>query len=145
MTKNKYFPNILLTAVVAVALVVCRLVRTFVPMCVLPELNIPNIVLLSLAALLLAHYLGAEKARLDVWMALMGIVTFGVLPFAAGFAELAAVPKLALAGGIAFTAAAWLFGQMQERLSSGPAAKAAPALSALGLYLAAQCLSGMIL
>ena len=34
---------------------------------------------------------------------------------------------------------------MMERLSSGPVAKAAPVLSALGLYLAAQCFAGIIL
>ena len=36
-----------------------------------------------------------------------------------------------------------LFTDMAERLSSGPAAKAAPFLSAFGLYLAAQALMGM--
>ena len=75
----------------------------------------------------------------------MALVTFAALPFAAGFAGLTAVPKLALVGCVTYLAMAWLFGQMQERLSSGPAAKAAPVLSALGLYLAVQCFSGIIL
>ena len=75
----------------------------------------------------------------------MALVTFTALPFAAGFANLIEVPKLALVGCVTYLAMAWLFGQMQERLSSGPAAKAAPVLSALGLYLAVQCFSGIIL
>ena len=145
MKNNKYFPNVMLTVVVALTLLVCRVIRTFGPMWVLPQLDIPNMVLLSLAALLLAHYLGKEQVRVDVWTVVMAVVTFGLLPFAAGFAELVAVPKLALAGGVVFAAETWLFGQMQERLSSGPAAKAAPVLSALGLYLAAQCFAGIIL
>jgi hypothetical protein len=32
---------------------------------------------------------------------------------------------------------------MEDRLSTGPAAKLAPILSALGLYLAAQCFMGI--
>lgn len=145
MNNKKYFPNLMLTGVVALALLVCRVIRTFGPMWVLPQLDIPNIALLSLAALLLTHYLGKEQVQLDVWSALMALVTFAVLPFAAGFAALTALPKLALAGCVTYLAMAWLFGQMQERLSSGPAAKAAPVLSALGLYLAVQCFAGIIL
>ena len=38
-----------------------------------------------------------------------------------------------------------LYRTIQNRLSSGPAAKAAPILSALGLYLAFQAFAGMIL
>ena len=52
---------------------------------------------------------------------------------------------LALVGGLVFWATAWLFETIQDRLSTGPVAKAAPALSVLGLYLAAQCFSGMII
>lgn len=145
MNNKKYFPNLMLTGVMALALLVCRVIRTFGPMWVLPQLDIPNIALLSLVALLLTHYLGKAQVQLDVWSALMALVTFAALPFAAGFAALTAVPKLALVGCVTYLAMAWLFGQMQERLSSGPAAKAAPVLSALGLYLAVQCFSGIIL
>ena len=55
MNNKKYFPNLMLTGVVALALLVCRVIRTFGPMWVLPQLDIPNIALLSLAALLLTH------------------------------------------------------------------------------------------
>ena len=72
-------------------------------------------------------------------------MTFGLLPFAAGFAALENVWKLALVGGVVFTAVTFLFTSIQDRLSSGPIAKAAPVLSAFGLYLAAQCFAGIIL
>jgi len=39
----------------------------------------------------------------------------------------------------------WLFSSIQDRLSTGPAAKAAPVVSAFGLYLAIQGLMGMFL
>jgi hypothetical protein len=46
---------------------------------------------------------------------------------------------------VVFTLVTWLFSSMTDRLSTGPAAKAAPVFSALGLYLASQVLMGMIL
>ena len=50
-----------------------------------------------------------------------------------------------ISGGVLFTAINWVFTSMVDRISSGPAAKAAPVVSAAGLYLAIQCLMGMIL
>ena len=42
--KNKtYFLNTMLTAVVGAALLICVLVRTFAPIVIIPELDIPNI------------------------------------------------------------------------------------------------------
>ena len=53
--------------------------------------------------------------------------------------------KLGVIGGVVFTATAWLFTSVQDRLSSGPVCKAAPVVSAFGLYLAAQCFAGILL
>ena len=53
--------------------------------------------------------------------------------------------KLALAGGVIFTAITWLYTTILDSLSSGPVAKAAPVVSALGLYLAVQCFAGILL
>ena len=83
--------------------------------------------------------------RLDVLTALLAAITFGLLPYVAGFATLHQTWKLALIGGVVFALVTWLFTEMQERLSSGPAAKLAPVFSALGLYLAFQCFSGILL
>ena len=52
MKKQTYLLNTLLAAVLGVALLVAVLVRTFAPIVILPKLDIPNMVLLSLAALL---------------------------------------------------------------------------------------------
>ena len=51
--------------------------------------------------------------------------------------------KLALVGGLTFTVTTWLFSTIQERLSSGPAAKASAFFSAVSLYMAAQCFMGI--
>ena len=52
--------------------------------------------------------------------------------------------KLAAVGCVTFTATTWLYTSIQNRLASGPIAKAAPVLSALGLYLASQCFMGIL-
>lgn len=144
--KNKtYVLNTLLAAVVGIAMIAAILVRTFAPAVIIPELNIPNIVLLSLIALLIDHYTARGAKRCYICIAVFSILTFGLLPFTAGFVSGWAVLKLALAGGAVFTLTTFLYTSILERLSSGPAAKAAPLLSAVGLYLAFQIFAGIIL
>lgn len=144
--KNKtYTLNMILAIVLGAALLVCVLVRTFAPRIILPELDIPNMVLISLLALIADHYLAPGAKRCYICIPLFGAVAFGLLPFAACFVGALEALKLALAGGVVFTATTWLYSTMQDRLSSGPAAKAAPAVSALGLYLAVQCFAGILL
>ena len=56
--KNKmYLLNTLLAAVLAVAAVAAVLVRTFAPAVIIPQMDIPDMVLISLVALLIDHYL----------------------------------------------------------------------------------------
>ena len=145
MKNRNYTSNVALSVVLGVFLLICVLIRTFNPMAVLPKLDVPMAVALSLAALLAAHYLAKAKEACDIISLVLAALTFGVLPYVSGFATVTEALKLALVGGVTFFVAAWLFDEMMERLSSGPAAKAAPVLSALGLYLAAQCFAGMIL
>lgn len=144
--KNKtYMLNILLTAVMSVALLGCILVRTLLPRMILPKLDIPNMVLISLLALVLDHYFAPGAKRCYICIPVFSAVTFGLLPFAACFVGIFDALKLALIGGIVFTAVTFLYSTIQDRLSSGPAAKAAPILSALGMYLAFQAFVGIIL
>jgi len=143
MKKNTYTLNTLLVAVLTIVLLAAVLVRTFAPRMILPLLDVPNMVLISLAALLLDHYIAPGAKRCYICIPVFSALTFGLLPFAACFVGAGAAVKLGILGGVVFTAATWLFSSMADRLSSGPAAKAAPVVSALGLYLAAQCLMGM--
>ena len=142
--KNKtYFLNTMLTCVVGVALFACVLVRTFAPIIILPELDIPNMVLLSLIALLLDHYLAPDAKRCYICIPAFSAIVFGLLPFAACFVGALEAVKLGIVGAVVFTITTWLYTSIQDRLSTGPAAKAAPVVSAIGLYLAVQCLMGM--
>ncbi len=142
--KKSYTLNTILAAVLGLALLVCALLRVFVPRLILPELDLPNMVLLSVAALLIEHYFVKPGGRCWLCVGLFSAVCFGLLPFAASFATGLEALKLAALGGVVFTAATWVFDTMADRMSSGPAAKAAPLVSGLCLYLAAQCLMGMI-
>jgi hypothetical protein len=146
MTMNKtYVLNTLLSAVLGVFLLACVVVRAFVPAIILPELDVPMLVLLSLVALVLEHYMVGDAKRCYICIPLFGALAFGLLPFAACFAGAAEALKLALVGGLTFTVTTWLFTTIQERLSSGPAAKASAFFSAVSLYMAAQCFMGILL
>lgn len=145
MKKNTDTLNTILAAVMGAALLVCVFVRTFAPRMILPELDIPNLVLISLAALVLDHYIAPNAERCYICVSVFSAITFGLLPYAAAFVNGEEALKLALMGGIVFTATTWLFSSIQDRLSTGPDAKAAPVVSAFGLYLAVQALMGMLI
>ena len=144
--KNKtYTLNTLLAAVLGAVLLICVLVRTFAPRIILPQLDIPNLVLISLVALVLDHYLAPNAERCYICIPAFSALTFGLLPWAAAFVTGGEALELSFAGGLIFTVTTWLFSSIQDRLSTGPDAKAAPVVSALGLYLAVQGLMGMFL
>jgi len=144
--KNKtYILNTLLIALLGVSALIAALVRAFAPIIIIPELNIPGMVALSLMALLLDHYIAPGATRCYICIPVFSVLAFGLIPWAAGFAAPMDALKLALVGGLAFTVTTWLYSSIQERLSTGPAAKAAPFMSAFGLWLAVQAMTGIIL
>ena len=145
MDKKTYTLNTLLAVVLGAVLLSFVLVRTFLPNFIIPELDIPNMVLISLAALVLDHYLATGAKRCYICIPVFSAITFGLLPFAACFVGALEALKLGLYGGIVFTATTWIYSSIQDRISSGPAAKAAPVVSAFGVYLAIQALMGMFL
>ena len=143
MKNNQYLLSTILAVVVFVACAIALLVRVWLPAAVIPRLNIPGMVTLSVIALLIEHFLTKGNPRCYICIPVFAVLTFGLLPWAASFASAGQALKLALLGGVVFTAVTWLYSSIQDRLSSGPAAKAAPVLSALGMYLACQVLMGM--
>ena len=145
MKNNKYLLNTILTAVVFAAMAAKMILRVVQPAAVLPPLNIPNMAALVLFALLIEHYLVPGNDRCYFCISIFGALTFALLPLLAGFACQHTFWKIGLVGGVVTTVIVWLFTSMTDRLVSGPKAKAAAAMSAFGLYLAAQCFAGMIL
>lgn len=144
--KNKtYMLNTFLAGIFGIYLLAAILVRTFCPQIILPKANIPNLVLVSLVALVLEHYLVPDAKRCYICIPAFSAITFGLLPYAAAFVTPVEALKLAVVGAVVFTITTWLFTTIQERLSSGPAAKASAFFSAVSLYMASQCFIGMIL
>ena len=142
--KNKtYFLNTALAAVYGIAMIAETLVHTFLPRVILPQWNVSELVLVSLAALLLDHYMAPGAKRCYICIPVFSAITFCLLSFA-GYLGIPEALRIAVLGGVVFTATTWLFTSMVDRISSGPAAKAAPVVSAAGLYLAIQCLMGIL-
>ena len=145
MKNNKFLLPMLLVAVVFAALLVAMFVQIFQPAAVLPPLNIPNIVLLSVVALLLEHFLAKGNPRCYVCILVFGVATFALLPLMAGFACVHDFWRYGLVGGVTFAVTAFFFSSAVQRLRTGPKAPAAVVLTGLGIYLASQCFAGILL
>lgn len=145
MKNNKYLLNTILAVVVFIACAAAMIVRVCAPAAIIPPLNIPNMVALSVIALLLEHFFTKGNPRCYICIPVFGAITFGILPLMAGFACQHTFWKYGLVGGVVFTIATFLFTSAQDRLLTGPKAKAAMVITALGIYLAAQCFAGIIL
>ena len=102
MKKNTYILNTILAAVLGLSLLVCVFVRAFAPNIILPPLNVPNMVLISLVALIADHYMAPGAKRCWVCIPVLGAVSFGLLPWAACFVGALDALKLALVGGAVF-------------------------------------------
>ncbi|MBE6922058.1 MAG: hypothetical protein E7465_02595 [Ruminococcaceae bacterium] len=140
---KKYMLNTLLAVVFTIALLVLVIARAICPVLVFPGFGIPNLVLISLIALVVDHYIVKDAPRCYICIPVFAFLSFALLPYAAGFAALSDALWLGVKGCITFTVTTWLFTSMADRISTGPSAKLAPVVSAVGLYLASQCLMGM--
>ena len=144
--KNKtYTLNTVLTAVLAAVLAAMVLIRTFAPQIILPVFDIPTLTAISLAALVLDHYLAPGARRCYVCIPVFAALSFTVLPWASMLVPMADLDALwlGLTGAAVFTACTFVFTSIQDRLSSGPAARFAPVMSALGIWLAVQAFAGI--
>ena len=142
--KNKtYTLNTVLTVVLGAVLLAMVIVRAFAPNIILPIFDIPTVTGISLIALVLDHYLAKGAKRCYICIPVFAALSFGILPLAAGIVAPANALGLAVSGAVIFTAAAWIFTSIQDRLSSGPAAKLAPIMSAFGIWLAVQAFAGI--
>ena len=145
MKKNRFLLSVSLVAVLFVALAACLLVRVWLPAAIVPTLNIPNMVLLSVLALLLEHFIAGNNPRCYWVVAVFGVLSFGILPLMAGFACVHTFWKLGIIGGVVFTVTSFLFTSATERLLTGPKARLAVILTGAGIWLASQCFMGILL
>ena len=145
MKNNKYLLNTILAGVLFALCAAGLLIRVWNPAAVLPVLNIPSMVAISVTALLIEHFLTKGNPRCYICIPVFSAVAFGVLPLMAGFACQHDFWKFGLVGGVVFTVTTFLFTSAQERLLTGPKAKAAALITGLGIWLASQCFAGIIL
>ena len=142
--KNKtYTLNTVLTAVLTAVLAAMVVLRTVSPQLILMQFDIVSITGISLAALVLDHYLAPNAKRCWICIPLFAALSFGILPWAAGMVAVKYLLGLALTGAVVFTLCTFVFTSIQDRLSSGPAARLAPIMSALGIWLAVQAFAGI--
>lgn len=147
MRQNRYFANILLAILAGLMVLAMILCKTFVPAAVLPHLSIPTLSIPVLLALLLEAYIAPKAVRGGVdhlIAAVLGGAALALLPGMAGFVEGNAVWVVFAVGFVTFGVGDVLFASIRDRIASGPVAKAAPAVSAVLLYLAVQGFGGMI-
>ena len=85
MNKKTYLLPLLLICVVTAACLVALVIDSFFPGRVLPRLDIPAMVALSLVALLLHYYLG-NTGICYVSAAIFGVGALALLPLLAGLA-----------------------------------------------------------
>ena len=142
--KNKtYTLSTVLIAVLTAVLAVMAALRAFSPQIILPIFDIPTLTAISLVALVLDHYLAKGAKRCWICIPIFAALSFGILPFAAGMVALSSTLGLALTGAAIFTVCTFVFTSVQDRRSSGPAARLAPIMSALGIWLAVQAFAGI--
>ncbi len=144
MKKKFSLLGFILAIVTGIALLTLLVINAFFPNIILPRPNALSIILLSLLALVIDYYVSHGRKHSFIFVPIYGAVCFGVFPLASFVAAPMEALKLALLGAVILTVLTFLFDSISERLASGPVAKAAPLISAFGLYLAAQCLMGII-
>lgn len=142
---KRYLLNTILAIFTAFALLIAMLVRTFSPSAVLPDANIPNLVLFSLLVLLAEHILAPRAERRMMAVVPLSLLTFLLLPIASGMVGGMSAVKLAISGCVVFTVVTWLFTSMTDRISTGHNTRTAAIVSALGIFLASQAFSGILL
>lgn len=147
MKQNPLKRSVLLAAVTGAACLALALTGVFAPMAIRLKFDLPMLLGLSLIALTLDAYWGPAP-RL-CWGALLvnavlGGIIFALLPWCAGVTGNTPVWTLGLAGAAVFGIASLLYTAALERIATGPRAPLAPAGTALMLFLAGQCLSGLL-
>ena len=142
--KNKtYTLNTVLTAVLAAVLAAMVVLRAFCPQLILMQFDIVSITGICLVALVLDHYLAPNAKRCYICIPVFAALSFGLLPLAAGLVAVKNILGLAPTGAAIFTLCTFVFTSVQDRLSTGPAAKFAPIMSAFGIWLAVQAFAGI--
>lgn len=137
--------NVLLALAVSIASLSAMVGRALFPAAILPKWSIPTLTGISLLVLLVEDLPAAEMRRNYAGIAMLSCLTFGILPRASGLWDGGESWKLALVGGGVFTSVTWLFSSMEQRITSSGGSKLTRMMGAIGIFLASQGFSGILL
>jgi len=144
MKKQTYLLNILLAIFAGGICLTMLLFDVLAPYVVVPHLSIPLLVLMTVVPLAVENYIGAPKKREWAGTLIMGTLTLTVLPICAGQLGDVSILRLFVCSAAVFCLTTVLYTSMSKRMAGGAKAKAAPAVNALLLYLAAQFFQGIM-
>ncbi len=143
MNKKHDLLCIILAITTGVSLLAAMLIRAFLPAVILPKADIITLLSLTLITLLLDYYIFGGSRRVYWQIPLYSFLIFGLFPWAACFLEIHHALITGALGAVIFTATTYIFDSMLCRLADGTKKRLAPAISAFGIYLAAQCFLGI--
>ncbi len=144
MNKKHTLLGFVLAVLTGTALLAVLVTNAFFPHIILPKPNASALIILCLVSLVIDCYIARDRRHDFRFIPVYGALIFGLFPMAAFVASPLDSLKLAVLGAVILTITTYVFDSVIERLSSGPASKAAPIISAFVLYLSAQCLIGII-
>lgn len=136
--------GIVLTAELFLICLGCRIIRALSPAAVLPQIDLPALVLLTLPSLVFEFYRTKEAFRLGLPGVIHAGLVFTLLPLCAGLSLPLPVWLMFPVSMAAFGATALLYSLLERRMLAAPHSPIAPAMNAFVLFLAAQCLLGLI-
>ena len=143
MEKKSFVLNVLLAIVLGAGLLVGVIWSALQPNVVLADLDIPAIAALVLIALVIEYLWKGTKERAWAVQIVLAAATFAVLPLAAGY--VGAGMKLTICGTVVFAVLTWIFDSAAERMNVTTDRKYTVIPTAFVLYLACQCLMGMVI
>ena len=143
MRKNPYFINAVLAVLVGAACLTGVIIRSFFPAVILPEPDVPVMVLFSAVSCAVSYYLKGNCRENRIGSALFSGVTFSLLPFCANLAPATYVWRQFFAGTVVFLVTDFCYEGIARRMDTGDFGKLAPLLNGVMLFLASQCFQGM--
>ncbi len=144
MDKKRDLLGIILALVAGVSALTAMLIKVFSPSVILPRIDALAIIAISVLSLVLDFYIAKQSRRVYWLFGIYAALIFGIFPYAAGMLLPLDALKTALMGAVIFVVTTFLFDSLIKRLSLLRATKIAPAVCGVGIYLAAQCLMGII-
>lgn len=144
MRKNLYFVNILLIIEVGIFYLFHMFCRIFAPSMIFPKMSLPFLTILSVLPMVVQSYIEPKIKRNPVISMLIAGMTFVVLPMCAGIDTGFSIWKLFVAGTAVYGVTYIVYESMVQRMYSGSYTKFTPIVNGFLLFLASQCLQGLL-